>query len=169
MRIVCTIKGHYHWEKIPVDVKVTPEDIEKKRVKEMASGDFRMKVVRTIDHEGADKGRTFDCGIHEAMIQEKLAAHEYIGKDLTREEMIAVHLRDDIFPDNLHRQHLVSISVHDDGPDEEGYKRALAAVGGGGVTGEHAVEALARYMESENIEDYLNRVFKCGKYAKVKK
>lgn len=155
MRIHCDISGYYDWVPVPDGVKVTEEDEKALRVKLMADGKWHMKVTRKVGEIAPDK-RHFDAGIPETMIAEQVAIRYTLGKDETREEFVAMHLKH-LLPHHLHRSHLVKIEVHDDGPALEMFRAELEKAG---VTEARRMEeAIALYATEVDMGRYLNAVF----------
>lgn len=163
MRVHVEISGYYDWEPAPENMVVTQEDVNALKVKQMADGEWHIRVTKDVDHLRPEH-RYHDVGIHEEMLCQRLAALEFLGREPSRREVIAEILRDN-FRHHLHRSHLVKINLHEDGPQPELYKACLLAAGVKQVD-----EALDRYMDtSEGMEDFLNIFFKTDSVRKAAK
>lgn len=150
MRIHAELSGYFDWVPCPPGTKITDEDVNALRVKQMTDSTWHMKV------EMPD-ATTHDCGVPEAAICQRLAALEKIGKPSSRDEVVVELLRSS-FKHHFSPKHLQNIIVLDDGPDQEAYAAALAAAG---VEGDAVIaDAMERYLEDMPLQDYLNVVFK---------
>lgn len=150
MRITVDIKGFYDWVPCPSGTEILQEDVSALRVKKMADEKWYMKV----SVPSSDPAQTHDVGIHEEMIIRTLAAREKNGRETYRDECVADMLRES-FRHHLHPSHLVKIHVTDEGPNEQLYREALTA-----LSVPNMDDAVSRYMEESDLEDYLNKVFK---------
>ena len=149
MRITAEVCGHYDWTPCPPGTEITEADVRALRVKQMTDGSWHMKVecVRDTQH---------DTGIHEMTVCNRLAALEKLGRPSTREAVVVEELRESM-RHHIHPKHVVSVSVHDDGPNEDLYRIALS---GQGITGAEADKAVATYKDAADLGPYLNVVLR---------
>jgi hypothetical protein len=161
MRITVDISGYYDWVPVPPGTQITHGDVESLRVKKMTDESWHMKIAMKCDTETPQH---HDVGVHEEAICKRMAALEKLGRPETREQVASFELQGS-FRHHLSPSHMLKINVHDDGPNEEMYKRALEEAG---VTDPKAVaDAMERYLETVDMEEYLNVVFKTA-HAKSK-
>lgn len=130
MRISVDVTGHLDWEPCPPGTKITEGDKAAGRVKLLSDSRWHMRIERT--------GETHhDMGIHEIAVCRRMVALLAVGKPKDREEVIAELVRFSL-EHHVKPRHIVKVHVHDDGPDEETFKAALA---------EHATGRLAATPE----------------------
>lgn len=159
MRITIDINGYYDWVPCPPGTEITEQDISSLRVKKMVDEKWAMKV--TVPSPSDDQQHTM--GLYEETIVQQLAAREASGREISREECVADLIRRSVHH-HLHPSHLVKIHVVDDGPNEDLFKAALTAVGV-----KDQADAIERYMEEVDLEDYLNRFFKTVSFKQASK
>ena len=153
MRISVDINGYYDWVPVTPGTQITEADVAALKVKKMTDEKWHMRATVVCP---SDAPSHHDVGLHEAMICQRLAALEKLGRPETREQVAAFMLQES-FRHHLAPQHMIKINVHDDGPDVDAYRAALAEQG---IVEGAQDEAVARYTEECDMEAYLNTVFK---------
>ncbi len=151
MRIHVTLCGYHDWKPCPPGTEITEADIKNLDVKQMSDDAWHMKVK-------IDRDTHFDFGPSEVNICQRMAALVAVGKsDRASRQEAVMRLCDETFPHHFGKAHVVKIEVHDDGPDVELYKAALAQAG---VTDQAAIDAAVdAYDDEEDIEAFLNAVY----------
>ncbi len=153
MRISVDINGYYDWVPAPPGTEVTKHDVAALRAKMMTDDKWHIRVPMDCK----DKPSHHDMGIHEEMVCGRLAALEKLGRSESREQVIA-YMMQSSFTHHLSPKHMIKINIHDDGPNAEMMKEAMANVG---LEGSEADAVLEKYMDtSTDMESYLNVVFK---------
>lgn len=171
MNITVHVNGYYDWVPVPADTKVTPEDIRAKRVKP-ASGPsangtipYLMRVSRKgVTHTSITlpEHQIAEMIIQE-MIKEKTA--------LTRHEAVGHYLARHVMPHNAHKSWMTGFEVHDDGPNEELFRKKIAEhVDAGNIEDLDVEELVQQYLSnadggSDSHVDHLHKHFGVKKGA----
>ena len=158
MRISSDVCGYYDWAPVPSDTQITDADVRSLNVKQMSDGSWHMRIEQKQDTH-------HDVGIHEQQICNRMAALSKLGRETSRENVVADILRES-YRHHIHTKHLTAIHVVDDGPDESLYRETLAQHD---LTPAQVEAAVAQYTDSADLAAYLNTVFKTAKTKPAKK
>ena len=152
MIVHARICGYYDWVPCPPDVVPTQADRDALLVKQMADGEWQMRVTATPSVDQDCHG----ARIPELAICDRMAGLEQSGQGTSR-AAVAAYLMGQSMRHHLDaQQHLVEMSVDDDGPCEAMYRTALEERG---VTGPRADVAVASYLRKSDVGAYMSTVF----------
>lgn len=120
---------HYHdWIAAPPEaLPPTDKDIKARRVKQDVGGKWLMRVSLSAK-EMTDKDTTYlTISIPEPQIQKLYAHYERLDKYKTRDRLVVFYVEESVLPHHAKTQHVVGVTVHDDGPDASSYEAFLKA------------------------------------------
>jgi hypothetical protein len=155
MHIVVSLTGHYDWEPVPSDVKVTEADLVTKKVKPGLDGKFLMKVTR--ERETHTQITLPEEQLTALIISERIRSSG--GSILTRPEAVSLYLATHVMPHHAHRKHMKNFEVYDDGPDEKLFVKMISRfIVSGNIDKADGEEMRKSYMLPANGSDHVGQL-----------
>jgi hypothetical protein len=151
MQVVFHLSKFYDWVPVPANVTVTPEDIADGKVMPNRDGSgYRARVVKS------PPGGThnFTAISEEHIVQRSIGERTDVrlsGRLLTRKEVVARILQDQVIGDKFEWKWITKIEVHDDGPDEKLVRAHLAVH----VKADHGRRLGQKNIDPATVEDHV--------------